>query len=51
MKLPDLHSAGSIVVLAAFFATGVLALAAYGWIVNGSAIFLAMADSLAAWCM
>lgn len=31
--------------------TGVLALGLIGWVANGSVLFLAMAESLAAWCM
>lgn len=37
--------------LTGFVIAGVLALGLIGWIANGSALFLAMADSLAAWCM
>jgi hypothetical protein len=51
MTLRAKHSGATIAVLTAFFAAGVAAFAAYGWIVNGSAIFLAMSESLAAWCM
>ncbi|MGF9691687.1 MULTISPECIES: hypothetical protein [unclassified Rhizobium] len=31
--------------------SAVLSAAVYGWIRNGSAIFLAMSESLASWCM
>lgn len=37
--------------LTGFVIVGVLALGVIGWVANGSALFLAMADSLAAWCM
>ncbi|MCO5730280.1 hypothetical protein [Rhizobium sp. SSA_523] len=31
--------------------TALLALAMFGWIIHGPNIYLAMAESLAAWCM
>jgi hypothetical protein len=51
MKLPAVHSTASIALAAAFFAVCAIVLSIYGWIVNGSAIFLAMSNGLAPWCM
>lgn len=38
-------------VLACLFITAILALGLMGWVANGSVLYLAMAESLAAWCM
>jgi hypothetical protein len=51
MRLPEHPSYLPLWVASALFLTGVCAFAAYGWVAHGSAIYLSLSQSLAAWCM